>query len=401
MALPASAKAGVLAVRPNEVFLCAPSCGVRQFRTDCALASGTTQREVYRKSAAPVVCDWLNGINGCLFVFGQTGSGKTHTMFGPDEDSAATLSYDNAVSPQRGLVPRVLAEALAHVEAQNAGSRGGDVQLQLSYVEVYGDEVTDLLRAGGSVGVWKGVAAKTVLSGRVAMPVHNAADAEKMLREADKSKRRAATAMNERSSRAHAVMVLQLSQRKHDGQEVQSQLCLADLGGSEQLKRSKAEGQQLEEAVKINLGLLSLKQCMEALNRGASHIPYQSSMLTSILQGALGGTSRTCVVVTGSMDPLDTNETMHALRFGEVCGAVENKASLSVNTSAAAVAAMDVQLKELLDQIQKEEKWVQYKVERDDLDGKEVVMQSKLVGAEGVRKEYEELLKTRAALLGI
>jgi len=287
------------------------------------------------------------------------------------------------------------------VEAQNAGSRGGDVQLQLSYVEVYGDEVTDLLRAGGSVGVWKGVAAKTVLSGRVAMPVHNAADAEKMLREADKSKRRAATAMNERSSRAHAVMVLQLSQRKHDGQEVQSQLCLADLGGSEQLKRSKAEGQQLEEAVKINLGLLSLKQCMEALNRGASHIPYQSSMLTSILQGALGGTSRTCVVVTGSMDPLDTNETMHALRFGEVCGAVENKASLSVNTSAAAVAAMDVQLKELLDQIQKEEKWVQYKVERDDLDGKEVVMQSKLVGAEGVRKEYEELLKTRAALLGI
>ena len=115
----------------------------------------------------------------------------------------------------------------------------------------------------------------------------------------------------------------------------------------------------------------------------------------------LEGTSRTCVVVTGSMDPLDTNETMHALRFGEVCGAVENKASLSVNTSAAAVAAMDVQLKELLDQIQKEEKWVQYKVERDDLDGKEVVMQSKLVGAEGVRKEYEELLKTRAALLGI
>lgn len=65
--------------------------------------------------------------------------------------------------------------------------------------------------------------------------------------------------------------------------------CIASKG-SEQLKRSKAEGQQLEEAVKINLGLLSLKQCMEALNRGASHIPYQSSMLTSILQGALGGT---------------------------------------------------------------------------------------------------------------
>ena len=399
MALSASAQAGILAVRPNEVFLCAPSCGIRQFKTDCALASDTSQRDVYRKSAAPVVCDWLNGINGCLFVFGQTGSGKTHTMFGPDEDSAASLTHDHAVNPQRGLVPRVIAEALAHVESKTAA--GADVKLQLSYVEIYGDEVTDLLREGGGVGAWKGVAAKTVLSGRVAMPVHNVAEVEKMLRDADKSKRRAATAMNERSSRAHAVIVLQITQVKRGGQEVASQLCLADLGGSEQLKRSKAEGQQLEEAVKINLGLLSLKQCMEALNRGASHVPYQSSMLTSILQGALGGTSRTCVVVTGSMDPLDTNETMHALRFGEVCGAVENKASLSVNSSAAAVAAMDTQLKELLARIQKEEKWVSFKVEREDLDGKEVVMQSKLVGAEGVREEYEALLHTRSLLLGI
>jgi hypothetical protein len=165
--------------------------------------------------------------------------------------------------------------------------------------------------------------------------------------------------------------------------------------------RPNTEGQQLDEAVKINMGLLSLKQCMEALNRRADHIPYSSSMLTSILQGALSGTSRTCVVVTGSMDPIDTNETMHALRFGEVCGAIENRAALSVNTSAAAVAAMDKQLADLMEQIQKEEKWVTRNVQRADQDGVETVVESKLVGAEDLRAEYETLLETRASLVGL
>jgi hypothetical protein len=58
------------------------------------------------------------------------------------------------------------------------------------------------------------------------------------------------------------------------------------------------------------------------------------------------------------MDPLDTNETMHALRFGEVCGSIENRATLSVQSYAAAVAAMDLQLKELQANIQATERSV-------------------------------------------
>ena len=38
-----------------------------------------------------------------------------------------------------------------------------------------------------------------------------------------------------------------------------SQLCLADLGGSEKVKRSGASGERLQEAIFINKGLLALK----------------------------------------------------------------------------------------------------------------------------------------------
>ena len=52
------------------------------------------------------------------------------------------------------------------------------------------------------------------------------------LAKGDAQKRRAATAMNDRSSRAHAVFTLALVQRDEaTGRELRSRLCLADLGG--------------------------------------------------------------------------------------------------------------------------------------------------------------------------
>lgn len=58
---------------------------------------------------------------------------------------------------------------------------------------------------------------------------------------------------------------------------MKSTLCLADLGGSEQLKKSKAVGERLDEAVHINMGLLALKNCIDALNSGSTHVCFPTS----------------------------------------------------------------------------------------------------------------------------
>lgn len=153
-------------------------------------------------------------------------------------------------------------------------------------------------------------------------------------------KRRAATALNDRSTRAHSIFILTLKQRRrcsstcdasHSNTEIEtgvdatvttltSKLFLADLGGSEQVKKSKVDAGQtkkypargdskstddvdeeeeekeyissqerdealystgfemaerMREAVYINLGLLALKKCIEALNAKSSYVPYQ------------------------------------------------------------------------------------------------------------------------------
>lgn len=88
--------------------------------------------------------DFLNGFNASLFVYGQTGSGKTFTMFGPSD------LLSNMDAQDWGLVPRVCERVLNVMSHRRR--LGIQSSLAISMVEIYGNEVTDLLREGQSVG---------------------------------------------------------------------------------------------------------------------------------------------------------------------------------------------------------------------------------------------------------
>ena len=97
-----------------------------------------------------------------------------------------------------------------------------------------------------------------------------------LLAQADGAKRRAATLMNERSSRAHSLIMITLEQEARPGEgKVKSTLCLCDLGGCEKVKKSNVTGERLLEAIHINQGLLALKSVITALNQRKSYVPYQ------------------------------------------------------------------------------------------------------------------------------
>ena len=92
--------------------------------------------------------------------------------------------------------------------------------------------MTDLLGDGQAVGAWQGVAARAVASGAADVDVEDAHQAVALLHLADEAKRRAATQMNDRSSRAHCLVALSLEQTTAEGKTVKSALTLADLGVS-------------------------------------------------------------------------------------------------------------------------------------------------------------------------
>jgi kinesin family member 5 len=102
----------------------------------------------------------------------------------------------------------------------------------VSYVEVFGDDVTDLLDNGARCGHSKVSAQRYVLSGATGRKVDSLEEIAELLEQGELQKRKAATAMNDRSSRAHALFIMTLDQYdvKTD-RRVKSQLFLADLGG--------------------------------------------------------------------------------------------------------------------------------------------------------------------------
>ena len=62
---------------------------------------------------------------------------------------------------------------------------------------------------------------------------------------AETNKKRAATAMNDRSSRSHSILVFNISQKnKKLDSLVKSVLHVVDLAGSERLKKSKVGGRE-------------------------------------------------------------------------------------------------------------------------------------------------------------
>ena len=84
----------------------------------------------------------------------------------------------------------------------------------------------------------------------LALVLQTLAEVHSCLQQGDSHRRRAATAMNDRSSRAHALFILTLRQTcDSTGVTRKSNLFLADLGGSEKVSKSgvKAGGSRLNQ----------------------------------------------------------------------------------------------------------------------------------------------------------
>jgi kinesin family member 6/9 len=57
----------------------------------------TTQEEIFKEIAEPVIDSCMEGYNGTIFAYGQTGSGKTFTITGGAERYV-----------DRGIIPRTI-----------------------------------------------------------------------------------------------------------------------------------------------------------------------------------------------------------------------------------------------------------------------------------------------------
>ena len=103
------------------------------------------QDEVYTAVVSPLVQSFIAGFNCTVFAYGQTSSGKTYTL---GSDTLTPLSRDSC-----GIIYRAVEEIFSTLNEQGViGDRGegGRSEVRVSYIEVYKEEVRELISEGSS-----------------------------------------------------------------------------------------------------------------------------------------------------------------------------------------------------------------------------------------------------------
>ncbi|XP_063087363.1 kinesin-like protein KIFC2 isoform X5 [Cavia porcellus] len=288
----------------------------RRFCLDWVFPPDATQEEVFRE-LEPAVLSCLRGYSVCIFTYGQTGTGKTYSMEGPPEDP--------------GIAPRALQSLFREMEA------GGQHRVTLSMVEIYNEAVRDLLAPGPPerLAVRQGPTNQggIQVAGLTHWDVPNLETLHQMLSVGRNNRATAATAMNTRSSRSHALVTLTLrASCPPRGPSPAGTLHLVDLAGSERAWKAGVasaprgdlkSAQRLREAQTINRSLLALGGVMAALRSRRPHVPFRDSQLTRLLQPALGPGATAVLLLQISTRLEDLGETVCSLKFAERVGQVE------------------------------------------------------------------------------
>uniref|UniRef100_A0A8C7WBX8 Kinesin family member 4 n=1 Tax=Oncorhynchus mykiss TaxID=8022 RepID=A0A8C7WBX8_ONCMY len=320
----------------------------KAFTYDFVFDPTTEQEEVFNSAVSPLLYGLFKGYHATVLAYGQTGSGKTFSMGG-----TYTSAQEN--EPTVGVIPRVVRMIFQEREKHT----DCEVSLTVSYLEIYNEEILDLLCPSASkdkpstINIREDPKEGIKIVGLTERQVMSAHEMVGCLELGNSARTVGSTAMNAASSRSHAIFTITLEQRRgaDKSDNVVSKLHLVDLAGSERQKKTKAEGDRLKEGISINRGLLSLGNVISALGdeskKGTGFVPYRDSKLTRLLQDSLGGNSHTLMIAC--ISPADSNieETINTLRYADRARKIKNKPVVNVDPRAAEMKHLKQQVQEL------------------------------------------------------
>ncbi|KAJ8391492.1 hypothetical protein AAFF_G00088140 [Aldrovandia affinis] len=289
---------------------------LKTFTFDAVYDGSSKQSDLYDETVRPLIDSVLLGFNGTIFAYGQTGTGKTYTMQGLWMDPE-----------KRGVIPNSFEHIFTHISR----SQNQQYLVRASYLEIYQEEIRDLLcKEHRKLELKENPESGVYIKDLSSFVTKNVKEIEHVMNVGNQTRSIGATNMNEHSSRSHAIFVItvECSETGLDGENHirVGKLNLVDLAGSERQSKTGVRGERLKEATKINLSLSALGNVISALVDGKStHIPYRDSKLTRLLQDSLGGNAKTIMVATLGPASYNYEETLTTLRYANRAKNIKNK----------------------------------------------------------------------------
>ncbi|XP_042636611.1 kinesin-like protein KIF27 [Orycteropus afer afer] len=332
----------------------------RVFTFDFVFGKSSTQDEVYNICIKPLVLSLIEGYNATVFAYGQTGSGKTYTIGGGHVASV--------IEGQKGIIPRAIQEIFQNI-SENPNI---DFNIKVSYIEVYKEELRDLLELETSLKdlhIREDEKGNTVIVGAKECPVESADEVMSLLEMGNAARHTGTTQMNEHSSRSHAIFTISICQVEknmeaaEDGswqspRHIVSKFHFVDLAGSERVTKTGNTGERFKESIQINSGLLALGNVISALGdprRKSSHIPYRDAKITRLLKDSLGGSAKTVMITCVSPSSSDFDESLNSLKYANRARNIRNKPTVNFSPESDRMDEMEFEIKLLREALQSQQ----------------------------------------------
>eukprot|EP00930_Biecheleria_cincta_P039527 TRINITY_DN27167_c0_g5_i1.p1 TRINITY_DN27167_c0_g5~~TRINITY_DN27167_c0_g5_i1.p1 ORF type:complete len:978 (-),score=188.26 TRINITY_DN27167_c0_g5_i1:18-2951(-) len=291
----------------------------RRYMFDAAFDQTVFNHEVYERTTRFLIASVLQGFNATVFAYGATSAGKTHTMLG--------------YADEPGIMLLTLRDLFTEVSSQKSDNH---IEVKCSFLEVYNENVRDLLRPDGDFldireDPVKGmcVAGISEVGG-----LESAEEIMALLQQANKHRTTESTGANITSSRSHAVLQVTVHQRDRAADIVAKvnlgKLSMIDLAGSERASHTNNKGMRMIEGANINRSLLALGNCITALSSAVSFVPYRDSKMTRLLKDSLGGNCRTVMIANVSPCHINYEDTHNTLKYANRAKNIKTKAFRNV-----------------------------------------------------------------------
>ncbi|TVU20935.1 hypothetical protein EJB05_30541 [Eragrostis curvula] len=282
-----------------------------EFCFDAVLDEHVTNDEVYRETVEPIIPIIFQRTKATCFAYGQTGSGKTYTM----QPLPLRAAHD---------MVRLLHQPMY---------RSQNFKLWLSYFEIYGGKLYDLLSERRHLLMREDGRKQVCIVGLKEFEVSDVQIVKEYIEKGNAARSTGTTGANEESSRSHAILQLAVKkhlpvtdtrrQRDREAAEAKNtklvgKMSFIDLAGSERGADTTDNDKQTRiEGAEINKSLLALKECIRALDNDQIHIPFRGSKLTEVLRDSFVGNSRTVMISCISPSSGSCEHTLNTLRYAD------------------------------------------------------------------------------------
>ena len=299
-----------------------------------------------------------------------------------------------------GIIPRACVDLFSQINTRC----DGNAQVELSYLEIYNEEMRDLLadddkksKKGPEMKIRETLNGEVYVSGLSSRPVISPQAIGDHMEAASKKRVVASTKMNAVSSRSHAICVLRIKGVLEDSSKFEAKLTLVDLAGSERIKKTGAEGGRRKEGININKGLFVLGQVVSALSETRPKYkrkpPYRDSKLTRLLQDSLGGNSRTIMLACVSPADFNIEETVTTLRYATNARNIKNTATRNVIKTLSPEEAAKLQRENQLlkTQVQELQETIRKMGASEDIDGSSTAATSMISSIDSVSSSEDDI----------